>query len=77
MSRQTWQQLHGRGRHQGGYEHIPILQLKGVRLPTLTKQYSNVMVFRFDGMKPMLGLREGQKFLVFHLDRDMSAYAHN
>jgi hypothetical protein len=55
---------------------MPVAKLRGVRLPQLASQYSEVIVFRFDGLKPMLGLREGQKLLVFHLDRNMTAYSH-
>ncbi|HEY4393968.1 MAG TPA: hypothetical protein VGP64_07900 [Polyangia bacterium] len=76
LAQQTWSELHSRGCHKGGCEPIPVKQLKGVKLPPLPQGVESVLVFRFDGNKPMLGLRQGSTFRVFHLDRDFTAYDH-
>jgi hypothetical protein len=76
LAQQTWNELYSRGSHKGGCEPIPVRQLKGVKLPTLPQGAESVLAFRFDGKKPMLGIRHGSTFRVFHLDRDYTAYDH-
>lgn len=77
LAKQTWQGLQGRGRHKGGSELIPIRQLSGVPLPQdVSSVHSDVLVFRFDGMKAMLGVRKDAVYRVLYLDRNFTTYGH-
>lgn len=76
LAQQSWQDLYQRGKHKGGYETISVGQLKGVNLTMIPAGCESVLSFRFDGMKPMLGLRQGATLRILHLDRDFTAYDH-
>jgi hypothetical protein len=75
LSQLTWAQLHQAGRLKLGYEIISRKSISG-RLPPCIKEDTNLIAFRFSGMKPMVGYRENEVFNVVWLDRDFTLYDH-
>lgn len=74
LSQLTWQQIHQSGKHQCGTEDIGTEQCKGVRLPVFFEGENKVTVFRFFGLKPMLGIRMQNKYHVLWIDRNHEIY---
>lgn len=63
-------------RHGSGYEIISRASLN-ISLPTHITEDINIIAFRFFGMKPMLGYKNGAIFHVLWLDRNFKAYPHS
>jgi hypothetical protein len=74
-SRLTWGELRQCGRHQLGYEKIARTSLKR-RVPATVKDDVEIIAFWFNGLKPMVGYRDGQVFRVIWLDRAFTLYDH-
>lgn len=75
LSRLCWKDLASIGRHKLGYELIPRKQISGLPA-TLTPDVTQLMVFRFEGMKAMIGVRRQSTFHIALLDRAFKAYDH-
>lgn len=75
LSKQTWRDLKMRGRHKGGFEKIPCDQMN-FSVPTYFGKDSDCLVFRFSGMKSMIGFRKGNVYHIIALDRNFTAYRH-
>jgi hypothetical protein len=75
LSRSTWGQLLQRHKHKGGYEKIPQRAIRAA-IPPIVSPDSNIYVFRFHELKPMVGIREGSLFRILWLDRDFTLYDH-
>jgi hypothetical protein len=69
----TWADVLQSHKHGFGTEKIAQYALK-VTLPVTPDV--DVLAFRFEGKKPMLGFRDGAMFYVLWLDRDFTAYKH-
>jgi hypothetical protein len=77
LSQLTWAEIKCQHRHKNGVENIPRHQIRG-RIPNfITEDVENFTVFRFDGLKPMVGHRRGNVFHIIWLDRDFTLYDHN
>lgn len=75
LSQLTWDEISSQNRYKMGFELLPQDQIK-VPIPKHITPEVRIMVFRFHGMKPMLGYRDGQIYYPFWLDTDFSAYDH-
>jgi hypothetical protein len=74
----TWTQIQLAPRHGVGSEKIALHSIKA-GLPSsypVTDDIHNLLALRFDGLKAMIGLRNGFIFHVFYIDRDFSLYSH-
>lgn len=71
----SWKHIHTLERHKLGFETIPRRDVR-VALPTHVGSDVKLMVFRFSGMKAMIGYREGGVFFPLWLDLDFTAYKH-
>jgi hypothetical protein len=75
LSGVTWQQITSANRHGIGHEKIRRDQLK---CPcALADDVEFVLAFRYHGMCPMLGHREGAILHVLWLDPNFQAYDHD
>lgn len=75
LGKLTWSQIRKSDRHKLGYEHIPLKKIKG----TVPKEFSDkekALVFRFKGLAPMAGFREGQTYHIVWLDPKFKLYTH-
>lgn len=75
LSQLTWAQIRAINRHKLGFETIPQDELSIGTLP-VSKEV-RILVFRFSGMKAMIGYRDRATFFPLWLDIDFSAYKHN
>jgi hypothetical protein len=75
LSQLTWKQVHTLDRHKLGFETIPRKDLR-FPIPAGIGQDVRFSVFRFSGMKPMIGFRRSGVFFILWLDYDFSAYDH-
>lgn len=75
LSQMTWRAIRQADRHGLGFEKISRDSLK-IALPQHITDDANIIAFRFNGKKPMLGYREGRVFNVLVLDHSFSAYNH-
>lgn len=64
----TWVEIKQLNRHKLGYEFIPVAQFKPPIPPTFDGE-DQIMVFRYDGMLPMAGIRADDTFHVFWVER--------
>lgn len=72
----TWNQINSSGRHGLGHEQLPKNQIKAPNPRNVTHDREHYMVFRFNGMKPMVGYRINQIFYVLWFDHNMTLYNH-
>lgn len=72
----TWNQINSLGRHKLGYEQLPKNKIKAPSPLNVTHDREHYMVFRFNGMKPMVGYRINQVFYVLWFDHNMTLYNH-
>lgn len=63
----TWNDLALSGRKALGWELIPVKQLK-MTLPAPFVDQDRVMVMRYDGKKPMAGVRVGDTYHVLAIE---------
>ncbi|MHC1788302.1 hypothetical protein [Solidesulfovibrio sp.] len=74
LSALPWSEIRKSDRHGLGFEKIAPASIKaGIPEPAKDK---NIIAFRFAGMKPMVGFKEGATFYVLWLDRDFTLYKH-
>ncbi|EDN70715.1 conserved hypothetical protein [Beggiatoa sp. PS] len=72
----TWNEIQQKDRHKLGYEKISISSIK-VSVPRfITEDQHNLLAFRFNGKKPMIGYRIKNIFYVLWFDHDFSVYDH-
>lgn len=71
----TWGEIQNAHRHGLGTEKISRDAIK-VALPSTVTPDVNLIAFRFNGKKPMIGFRSGQIFYILLLDRDFNCYNH-
>lgn len=76
LSKLSWSQIQSQDRHKLGYEKISRDSLK-VPIPKFITADVNLIVFRFSGMKPMVGYRDGAVFYIIWLDRNFTLYDHS
>lgn len=70
----TWSQIDSIGRHSNGYEKIPISE---IHENTDMFPGDKAIVFRYNGLKPVAGFREGNVFHIVYLDEDFRLYDHS
>ena len=75
LSNLTWAELKQAGRHQLGFEKIARDSIKSA-IPNHLTPDVDLIAFRFDGMKPMVGYRREATFFILWLDRDFTLYDH-
>jgi hypothetical protein len=72
----TWNEIQQMDRHGLGYEKIAINSIN-VQVPKfITEDQTNLIAFRFNGKKPMVGYRSKNIFYVLWFDYDFSVYGH-
>lgn len=76
LSQMTWADIHHAPRKGLGTEIISQDSIKGDGIPSHLTPDVNLIAFRFQGNKPMVGYRIGRIFHVLWLDRDFSLYDH-
>jgi hypothetical protein len=76
LSKLTWSQIQSQDRHKLGYEKIARDAIKEP-IPKFITEDVNFIAFRFSGMKPMVGYRDGAIFYVIWLDRNFTLYDHS
>jgi hypothetical protein len=76
LSKLTWSQIQSQDRHKLGYEKIARDAIKE-SIPKFITEDVNFIAFRFSGMKPMVGYRDGAIFYVIWLDRNFTLYDHS
>lgn len=72
----SWKQINLSGRHQLGFEQIPVSQLKRSLPHVFSDDVDKVMVFRYSGKKAMAGHRRKNVFHLLFIDSDFSLYNH-
>jgi hypothetical protein len=75
MSQLSWQQLRGSWRHGQGSEKIGRSSIR-VPIPNRITEDVTIIAFRFWGLAPMLGYRDGRIFHVIWIDPGLAVYAH-
>ncbi|VAW86689.1 hypothetical protein MNBD_GAMMA18-355 [hydrothermal vent metagenome] len=72
----TWNEIKRLDRHGLGTEKIPKGRIK-TGIPTfITDDVSGFLVFRYHGLRPMVGYRQRNVFFVLWFDYDFSLYDH-
>jgi hypothetical protein len=62
-------------RHSIGTEKIDRSSIRPAIPPSVTEDVT-LLAMRFNGLKPMVGYRDGRVFYVLFLDRDYTVYPH-
>jgi hypothetical protein len=75
LSQLTWAQIRTIDKYKLGFETIPRQQLN-IPLPPPVTDEVRILVFRYSGMKAMIGYREKATFFPIWLDHNFSAYDH-
>jgi hypothetical protein len=75
LSKLTWVQIKGSGRHKLGAELISQNSIR-VALPAAVTPDLALLAFRYNGMRPMIGYREGRVYHILLLDHNFSCYQH-
>lgn len=75
LSQLPWAQLKQQNRHGLGYEIIARHSIKS-GIPKHIKDDVNIIAFRFQGKKPMVGYKDGHIFHIIWLDRAFKLYKH-
>jgi len=73
----TWNQIQQMDRHGLGYEKIAVNSIKTSVPKFITEEQSNLIAFRFHGLKPMVGYRSKNVFYVLWFDHDFTVYNHD
>ncbi len=76
LSQLTWNEIKASPRHGLGYEKIDRSAIKS-SIPSHITVEINLIAFRFCGMAPMVGYRDGAIFYIIWLDRDFTLYPHS
>ncbi|MFK5948637.1 MAG: hypothetical protein QM500_07710 [Methylococcales bacterium] len=72
----TWNQIKQIDRHGLGTEKIPKNKIKASIPKFITDDFEAFLVFRYNGLKPMVGYRQRDIFFVLWFDHDFSLYDH-
>lgn len=72
----TWNQIKQQDRHGLGTEKIPKTQIKAPIPKFITDDFESFLVFRYNGLKPMVGYRQRDIFFVLWFDHDFTLYDH-
>ena len=72
----TWNEIQQNNRHGLGHEKIAISSIKASIPKYITEDQRNLLAFRFNGMKPMVGYRINNIFYVLWFDHNFSVYDH-
>ena len=72
----TWNQIKQQSRHGLGTEKIPKTQIKAPIPRFITDDFESFLVFRYNGLKPMVGYRQRDVFFVLWFDLDFTLYDH-
>lgn len=75
LSRLSWAELAQTSRHGLGYEKLPQQQVR-VRKPSNLSPDTRLVAFRFNGLKAMVGHREGATYHILGLDYNRKMYKH-
>lgn len=75
LSQLTWAQLKQAPRHGLGFEKIARHNIRA-GIPAHVTPDTDLLAFRFEGLKPMVGYRRDSTFFVLWLDRDFTLYPH-
>ena len=70
-----WTEINGLPRHGLGFEQISRKSMK-VPVPGHLTDDVNIIAFRFNAKKPMIGYRDGPVFYVLWFDRVFDCYDH-
>ena len=78
-SKMKWQHINTLGKHQAGFELIPIKKVSGFKKPAfLTPDITQYHVFRYQGKRAMIGHKSRSSiFHIFHFDNNFTSYNHN
>ncbi|MDF1781943.1 MAG: hypothetical protein P1U67_11655 [Alcanivoracaceae bacterium] len=72
-----WSDAWGAGRHGLGLEKIGCDAIAGATIPKfITADKATLLVFRYNGLAPMVGYRISQIFYVLWFDHDFTLYDH-
>lgn len=72
----TWGAIKQLPRHGLGTEKMPIHRIKAAIPPFITEDVTDFLVFRYHGMRPMVGYRQRDIFFVLWFDHDFTLYDH-
>ena len=76
LSQLTWVEIKQRPRHALGYEKISRTSIIA-GIPNNIKDDVQFIAFRFSGLKPMVGYRDGAVFHIVWFDDKFSLYSHS
>lgn len=72
----TWKQIKQQDRHGLGTEKMPKSKIKTAIPSFITEDVEDFLVFRYNGLQPMVGYRQRDVFFVLWFDHDFSLYEH-
>lgn len=72
----TWNQIKQLPRHGLGTEKISKNQISAPIPNFITEDFEDFLVFRYNGMRPMVGYRQRNVFFVLWFDHDFTLYGH-
>jgi hypothetical protein len=72
----TWSQIKKCDRHGLGTEKITKSSIKAPIPRFITEDVNDFLVFRYNGMNPMVGYRQRDVFFVLWFDHDFTLYNH-
>jgi hypothetical protein len=72
----TWNEIKRADRHGLGTEKIAKDAIKAPTPRFITEDMDSYLVFRFHGLKPMVGYRQREVFYVLWFDSDFTLYNH-
>lgn len=72
----TWNEINCADRHALGYEKIPKDQIKQAMPLFITEDEDHLLVFRYNGMHPMVGYRKKDVFYILWFDHNFKLYNH-
>lgn len=72
----TWSQIKKIDRHGLGTEKIKKSSIKAPIPRFITEDVNDFLVFRYNGMNPMVGYRQRDIFFVLWFDHDFTLYNH-
>lgn len=72
----TWNEIQQMDRHALGYEKIAVTSIHPTVPKFITEDQTNLMAFRFNGKKSMIGYRLKNIFYVLWFDHNFTIYDH-
>ena len=72
----TWNEIKRAGRHGLGTEKISKDAIKEATPKFITEEIDTYLVFRYNGLKPMVGYRQRDVFYILWFDSDFTLYDH-